>query len=185
MKRLATGLAVVALALAGNAYAQRHDKWFNPDSNGDGVVTRDEAKAQASAMFARMDANHDGKLDQVDREAHRQQMRTMMFDRLDANHDGSISRDEFMAFQGPGQDSHGMRGPMAMGDHKGMRGHRDMMMKRADTNNDGVISKDEFLAAADKRFDSIDANHDGKITQEERQAHREQMREQWRGRTDG
>lgn len=32
------------------------------DTNGDGVVTRAEALAQAGERFDRMDANHDGKL---------------------------------------------------------------------------------------------------------------------------
>ena len=32
------------------------------DTNGDGVITRDEALAQAAQRFDRMDMNHDGKL---------------------------------------------------------------------------------------------------------------------------
>ena len=32
------------------------------DTNGDGVVTRDEALAQAGQRFDRMDSNHDGRL---------------------------------------------------------------------------------------------------------------------------
>ncbi|WP_419807369.1 hypothetical protein [Sphingomonas sp.] len=39
------------------------------DANGDGVVTKDEALAQAAQRFDRMDTNHDGKLtrDELDR----------------------------------------------------------------------------------------------------------------------
>jgi hypothetical protein len=33
------------------------------DTNGDGVITRQEALAQAGERFDRMDTNHDGKLD--------------------------------------------------------------------------------------------------------------------------
>lgn len=42
--------------------AMRKDKgeWFNPDANGDGVITLDEHKAATEAMFARMDVNKDG-----------------------------------------------------------------------------------------------------------------------------
>ena len=50
---------------------------------------------------------------------------------------------------------------------------RGMMLKMADTNNDGAISQAEFTAAALKHFDQMDANHDGKVTQDERQAARE------------
>ena len=39
-----------------------------------------------------------------------------------------------------------------------------------------AISKAEFLAHAEEKFDRMDANGDGKITPEERQA----MREKWR-----
>ena len=57
------------------------------------------------------------------------------------------------------------------------RGHRGMaMMRRADTNGDKMISRAEFEAAALARFNRVDANKDGKITKEERQAHRAEMR---------
>jgi hypothetical protein len=36
---------------------------MHADTNGDGIVTRAEALAEASARFDRIDANHDGKLD--------------------------------------------------------------------------------------------------------------------------
>ena len=45
-------------------------------------------------MFAKMDANKDGKIDPADREAHD---RPPMFDRIDTNKDGAITRDEFAA----------------------------------------------------------------------------------------
>jgi len=54
-----------------------------------------------------------------------------------------------------------------------------MMEKQADTNNDGAVSQAEFVAAALKRFDAEDANHDGKVTKEERQAARAAKKAEW------
>lgn len=48
--------------------------------------------------------------------------------------------------------------------------------KKSDLNNDGALSKDEFTAKTLKRFDSIDANHDAKITAAEMKTYREQKR---------
>ena len=67
MKKLTIGLSVAALAIAGTAYAGQHG--MRGDGNGDGVVTRVEAQAKSAEMFARMDANSDGKIDAADREA--------------------------------------------------------------------------------------------------------------------
>jgi len=162
---LAGGLAMAAQAAPGGMMG--HDPF------GDATITRAEAQAKAVAMFDRMDANHDGKLDKADRTAHMAQR----FDRMDANHDGMISRDEFMAAHS---------GPMAhdgkMGDHKmadgAMGGYgRGMMAMMAmhrlgkmDANGDHAITRDEFVGGALARFDAADANHDGKLTPEERRA---------------
>lgn len=48
------------------------------DTNGDGVVTRDEFRAAAMARFDRMDANHDGRIDATERQAMRDHMRARM-----------------------------------------------------------------------------------------------------------
>jgi Ca2+-binding EF-hand superfamily protein len=42
----------------------------------------------------------------------------------------------------------------------------------ADTNRDRVVTRAEAAAQADRRFAEMDANRDGKITAEERRAHR-------------
>ncbi|MEO6041136.1 MAG: EF-hand domain-containing protein [Croceibacterium sp.] len=109
----------------------------------------------------------------ADRAANRDGMRQVMFARLDTNHDGQISQAEFAAggdrlaamrgergggrFGGRGPD-----GPMARGPMGGGRG------AMADTNRDGTVTRDEFAAAMLQRFDRIDANHDGKISPDER-----------------
>ena len=162
-----------------------------------GTITWAEAKAKADEMWTKLDVNKDGKLDQADRDAKMAQM----FDEIDTNHDGSISRDEFMAHHRgmmgePGKGD----GPPSMGDMKhegmdhsqmdhgrmghegmghGMMGHGMMMgqmLRDADANKDGAISRAEYDAAVKAHFDKVDANHDGKITPEERRAAFAKMR---------
>lgn len=180
VRKLALGLSLAAMTVAGTAYADQA-----MGKKGDEVITRGAVQEHSAAMFARMDVNKDGKLDKADREARR----NMMFDRLDTDKNGQISRAEFSARprRPEGMDKHGDRqgakGEGGQRHHWGRRGHGGhggmMMMGMADTNKDGAISQAEFTAAALARFDSMDANKDGKVTKEERQAARQAMREQW------
>lgn len=186
-RKIALGISLTATALAGAAYAEqaRHDA----------PVTRAEAQAKAQERFARMDVNKDGKVDQADRAARR----TAMFDRIDTDKNGQISRAEFdsahqrgpkmagaQGERGPGERGPGMRGHGGPG--RGHWGHRGGGMgPMADGNKDGAITQAEFTQAAMTRFDRTDANKDGTVTKEERQAARqamrEQMRERWQNRT--
>ena len=183
MKKSLIGLSLLALGLAGGAYAA--ETMPGGDPLGDKTITKAQFQAKGAEIFARMDANRDGKLDQADRAAHEGQM----FDRADANHDGSLSREEFMAAhqRGP-MGEHGPDGARVLGvghaDHDGGAKHgggkhggmgRMMLMQMSDTNKDGAVSKDEFLAAHVKHFDMMDANHDGQLTKAERQAARQKM----------
>lgn len=151
-----------------------------PGGDRNATQTRAEAQAKAAEMFARMDANKDGKLDAADRAAKRTEMQAKMFERLDADKDGNISKAEWdqhgadraanRAERGEpradaGEGKRGMRG------HHGKRGgHHDMMMGKADTDGDKAISQAEFQTAALARFDAADANKDGQVTPEERKA---------------
>jgi hypothetical protein len=220
-RKLTLGLSVAALAIGGAACAQAPasppqdgPRMERPriDANGDGTVTRAEAQAAATALFARLDVNKDGKLDQADRELGRQQKRDKMFARLDTNGDGSISKAEFAADkgpegrgsegrgpgkdgppppggprgEGPGKDGHGPRGGPGHGGHgrgHGPHGGGMMAMARdADTNKDGAISQAEFMAAAMKRFDAEDTNHDGQVTKAEREAAHAAQKAKWEAR---
>lgn len=202
MKKVTLAVSAAVLAVGGVAYAQMSDSKPKFDTDGDGVITRAEAQTAATTMFAKLDANKDGKLDKSDREAHRGEMLTKRFEMLDTNKDSSISRQEFMAAKGPDHD--GMRGPGGPdkdghGEHgkpggpdgPGMEGHHRMhrahrggmmmmMMKTADADNDGAVSQAEFTAAANKRFDTADADKDGKITKEEHDAAHQKMKETWK-----
>ena len=181
MKKSLIGLSLLALGLAGGAYAA--ETMPGSDPLGDKTMTKAEFQAKGATMFARMDANHDGKVDQADRSAHEGQM----FDQADTNRDGALSRDEFMAahqrgpmgkpgVDGANQSSAHHGGHHGGGAHDGKGGMGGkMMLRMADTNKDGAVSKDEFLAAHVKHFDLMDANHDGQLTQAERKAARQKM----------
>lgn len=174
-------IAVPVLAAPGGA--------AKGDADGNGVLTRVEAQANAAQMFAKMDVNKDGKLDAADRAAKRAEMQAKKFASLDADGNGSISkaewdqnsadriakRSEKRAGAGEAREGkrHGMRGPGKRGGHHGMGGR---MMGQADTNGDKAISQAEFQAAALARFDASDANKDGQVTAEERKAQRGEWR---------
>ncbi len=172
---IAAGAAVLALGTV--AYAAPGMM------KAEGPVTLKDAEAKSAEMFAKMDANGDGKLDQADREARHAQR----FATLDTDGNGSISQDEFNAMP----EKRGMRGDGMRGeggpDGEGMRGHHGkrgggmrMMAKMADTNNDGVITRAEFDAGVKAHFAKMDANGDGTVTAEERKAAHEQMRERFK-----
>lgn len=150
------------------------------DSNGDGAVSRAEAQAAAETRWTRMDTNRDGRLNQADWEQIRQQRRAEMFQRLDTDGNGSVTRAEWdqaadaraarmgerLARRGDGE-GRGHMGRRGRGPGGGMA-----MIARVDTNRDRVITREEFFAAVTERHAAMDANGDGTVTAEERQAHR-------------
>lgn len=160
------------------------------DADGNGVLTRTEAQANATQMFAKMDANKDGKIDATDRAVRHAEMQAKRFAAFDANSDGSISKAEWdqhgadraakrterkekrVAAGETGEGKRdGMRGHHGKRGGHGMRGGHGGWMK-ADVNGDKAISQSEFQTAALARFDAADANKDGQVTAEERQAQR-------------
>ncbi len=91
-------------------------------------------------MFQKADVDKDGKVTLAELtaaiEAHMQGQREAAFTRMDSNGDGQISKEEFLAFEPPGQD--GKDGA------KQRRGPDPAeIFKRMDRNGDGVITADE------------------------------------------
>jgi len=189
---LAIGAAGIALAQNehGSAPGPRGGHgFFQADANNDGVVTRQEFDAGRAATFARLDADHNG---QLSREEMRGGMRGWrhggrgggrgMFSlaRLDTNNDGNISREEFLArptatFARLDRNNDGVisvderpQRPQNGNSGDGQRRERPNF----DTNGDQQISLTEFQAMGARMFDRLDANHDGRVTQEEAQAAR-------------
>jgi hypothetical protein len=190
-KTLTLGLSIAALAVAGTAVAQNapapnRGDWANK------TMTRAEVQAQAGTMFDRMDATHDGKLDQADRAARKAEMLA----RLDTDKNGQLSPAELDAGRKnrPGRPEGAPDGDHAGMDHAGMAGmdHGKMgghkmggrgmgggMGRMADANKDGTVTKAEFVAAALTRFDAGDTNRDGSLTPAERQAAHAAMKAKW------
>lgn len=139
----AAGLAALAGA-AGLALAQTG-----------GATPPQQGQRQHHLMGA--DANNDGVLTRAEFDA----SRAARFAQQDANNDGQLTREEMRAGRGHHRGGWGRRGG-------GMH-----MLARADANNDGNITREEFLAGPTQRFDRMDANDDGVISQAERPQRRE------------
>jgi Ca2+-binding EF-hand superfamily protein len=169
----------------------------------DRVVTRADMDARVRAHFAQLDTNRDGYVTTEEMSAMRS-VRGMhggdgegrieehvmrgnpaaAFDRIDANHDGSISRDEFakgrevtvekrVITRGGAPGAPGL--PMRLKMHGGLMGAG--LLRMADTDKDGRVSLAEATSGAMQHFDMMDANRDGRLTPEERQAARGKMRQ--------
>jgi Spy/CpxP family protein refolding chaperone len=73
-------------------------------------------------------------------------------------------------------------------DAKPMKGRHDRLM-HADGNKDGFLTKEEMIDAQrkkiDKMFERTDTDKDGKLSVEERQKAREEMRKRWESRKSG
>ena len=182
MRKLTLTLSAAALALGGAAAVVHAQPADAPQAQRgrmapSGPMDRATAETRAQAAFARMDANGDGKLDQTDRAEMKAKMKGKAFDRLDTDNDGKVTREEFTAARDKMRGQGGKRGKGKDGPRMGSRGGPggQGMMKMADTNGDGSISQSEFVASSLARFDRADADKDGTVTPEERQAVRAQF----------
>jgi hypothetical protein len=183
MKMLTLMSGAALLGIAGVTLAQDGPAPGRPGPDAD--ITRQQVIARTDAMFARLDANRDGRVTRDEARAQgerrREEMRQHMFDRIDANHDGNINREEFAAAHerrgarglhrrmGPGPGGpEGPGGPGGPGGRRGMHGGGMFGAEGA--------TLEQMRARALERFDRADANRDGTLTATERQAARGRMR---------
>ena len=140
MKAIATlaalGIAAAALVAVAAPEGREYrgagmERLKQADTNGDGMISRDEAKALPKLLehFSEIDTNGDGFLTQDEmrafHEKRREEMRAAHWKKLDTNGDGKISLEEAMA-NAPRLAEH---------------------FSAVDTNGDGFITPDEMKAA--------------------------------------
>lgn len=115
------------------------------DTNGDGVISREENRAGAEAAFARMDTNGNGTIDADERRG--PQARA-----------GQREQGKKMGRHGGGGARQG--------------GIAAMM---GDSNRDGTITRAEYDSQSAERFAMLDTNKDGQIDPAEIKARRDRM----------
>ena len=171
-KFLLSSAALVALASSGPlaaavapAAAQAAKPAAKPAAAAQ-VPTRANLVRQTDGSFKAIDTNSDGTLSAAElgvAEGKVQQQRIAQlrgradaeFAKLDTNKDGSLSKAEFMAVA-PTPSSATPNGAA--------------IVTTLDKNKDGKVTADEFRAPRLAAFDRIDTNHDGTLSQAERQA---------------
>jgi hypothetical protein len=168
------------LGLAGMAVAQEVAS-ERPDRNA--AVTRQQAIERSDRMFARLDANNDGRFTPEEargmREQRRAQRADRMFDRLDLDRNGSITREEMSQARAQRDERRAERGPRPGG--PGMRGRRGPgagpggpamrgggMRGQRLFGEQGFVTAEQMRERALARFDRADANRDGVLTADER-----------------
>ena len=120
--------------------------------------------ARAPGYFSKADTDRNGQLSRAEVEKALPRL-AATFDSIDSNQDGQLSRGELRAWT----KAHRSERRAQTADRFG----------HADTDGDGAISRAEAEKHAPrlaKKFDLIDANQDGKLTQDELRAYREAKR---------
>jgi Ca2+-binding EF-hand superfamily protein len=161
-KETMTALAIVAGLVATSAQAREggegmQARFAQIDVNGDGEITAEEMKAQATARFAAADTNGDGALTQEEMSAAKQgKHKERLLKRFDTNGDGALSAEEL------NKAPEGKKGGRAAkhfdrmdADDSGsltleeMQGRRDpaKMVEKLDTDKSGGLSAEEFAKA--------------------------------------
>lgn len=127
---------------------------------------------RTAGHFSKADADGNGTLSRAEADKSMPRL-ARQFDQIDTNKDGQLSRDEMKAWKKTHKHAH-KKGNKA--DRQARAAER---FKHADTNGDGKISRAEAEKNAPrlaKRFDAIDADKDGQLTQDELRAYREAKR---------
>lgn len=189
LSALAVSLPAMAGPNGGAGKGERMQRLIAADTNGDGKISLDEAKAAFPKLtqerFNKLDRNGDGVLSLADKGqgAGAAAGRAEKLQRLraaDTNGDGQVTFDEAKAaFPNLTQERFAKLdrngdGVLSLADmRQAARGKLGQKLKQADTNGDGKLSFEEAKAAFPKitqeRFGKLDRNHDGFLSKEDRQ----------------
>lgn len=135
-----------------------HGRMMALDTDKDGRISRAEmlaGQSKRSERFERMDVNKDGYLDRTDMQARMTRQRAEFFNGADGNRDGRVTRDEFIVEQGARSAER----------REKWASHAQAAGKQANTRQ--APTEQQQIAFAGKRFDAIDTNKDGALTQAE------------------
>lgn len=172
MKSLLATLTL-GLAISTQAYAMPNgDMKAEIDTNGDGQISRDEAKAAKAKRFADIDTDGNGSISFAELETHalakKAERKNSHLEKLDTDGNGLITQAEFVNMRPNSPEQVAVN-----------------MFKLADTDSSGDVSPAELEALhankLGKKFAHMDTDGDGQLSSEEFSARRD--RGQGRGRS--
>jgi Ca2+-binding EF-hand superfamily protein len=141
------------------------DAWFDQaDANHDGAIDRAEFRADGGRFFKRLDTNGDGVIDGFELAAYE----ANVVPEMEAEMEGRVGLSE--PADGGDRNDHG---PREKGGERGRPKGMERLIDEpepvsgADFALDGRITFAEWMRAADQRFDTLDANKDGRLTKQE------------------
>jgi hypothetical protein len=165
------------------------EAWFKQaDANGDGVITREEFRADAARFFKTLDKDDDGYIDDGEITIYETAVAPEIKLAMDSDQ-GPAAAFDYDTYRGAGDEA-----PQRIvddasritdsRDHDAASGKRHVVEHRQgagifsyfnepepiradDTNVDFRVSLKEWMTAADRRFDALDLRHDGKLVRGE------------------
>lgn len=158
--------------------------WFDrADKNGDGKITRAEFLADAGHFFMALDVNHNGEIGPEEIQRYEDdvapEVNSSGFGDGDDHvrrHGSGVRRGSDAALDSEGVSSSGSPDDPSPPQHYDATGEGASRFSyldlpepvvAADTDFNRGVSPKEFVAAANQRFDLLDANHDGVLTRDE------------------